>query len=534
MTSARSPGAYMKASITLGIWGGLAVLLASATGCAVNHYHLDGTTTDAATVGPIPGVLVPVPGPTRTSVLRPVKVDAPPTNRPGIVAVAYQNPAKGGGDPLPAAKGKFAPDPLPTPRPLKTGNTPSATPAGGLTLDQVINATLLADPKLRAGFESINQANADALTASLRPNPELFMDAQLLPLTRPFTVDRQGGPPQSDININYPIDWFLFGKRAAAMQAAGLGVKASEADYADLVRQRVQDAATAYYDVLEAKAIIELARQDVDNLKRVEAVTEKAVEGGGRPQVELSRIRLDRLKSEQVLREAENALVGATARLRAVMGRADADAAFEVAGTLDGIPPVEPLPVEEAFAVAQQNRPDIHALRWRVAQGKANVELERRKAYPAVTPQAGYTRQYQQKAIGFPDADSYMLGLTMTLPVFDRNQGNRAKAASITAQNQFQLQAGVVDLRAEVIQADQDLRTAAATSRAVASDQLQTAGQVREAITKAYEAGGRPLIDVLDAQRNYRETYRLFITSRANFGRASVRYSAAIGTQRTP
>jgi cobalt-zinc-cadmium efflux system outer membrane protein len=403
-----------------------------------------------------------------------------------------------------------------------------------MTLDQVINAVLLADPRLRAGFESISQANGDALTASLKPNPELFTDAQLLPLTRPFTVDRQGGPPQQDVNISYPIDWFLFGKRAAAMQAAGLGVKVSEAEYADLVRQRVLEASTTYYEVLEAKAIIELARQDVDNLKRVEAVTEKAVEGGGRPQVEISRIRLDRLRSEQVLREAENTLVGATARLRALMGRADADPTFDVAGSLDDQPAVEPLPVGEAFAIAQQNRPDIHALRWKLAQAQANLESERRKAYPSVAPQVGYTRQYQRKAIGFPDADSYSVALTMSLPFNDRNQGNRAKATSVAAQSQFQLQSGVVDLRAEVVQADQDLRTAAATSRAVAGDQLKLAGQVRDAIIKAYEAGGRPLLDVLDAQRNYRETYRLFITSRGRYGRAVVKYYATLGKQVKP
>ena len=509
--------------LLLGWW--LAAVLGQASGCAALHDYMGGGSFDAPNPAG-PRLFDPVPGSTRTTA---TPIAARPTPAVagggiGVVAAAHRTE-------VPAGKSG---DVLPAPRPL-AGDPPKATaPPAAMTLDQIINATLLADPKLRAGFESINQANADALTASLRPNPELFTDGQLLPLTRPFTVDRQGGPPQQDVTINYPIDWFLFGKRAAAVQAAGLGVKASEADYADLVRQRVLDAATAYYDVLEARAVIEIARQDVDNLKRVEAVTEKAVEGGGRPQVELSRIRLDRLRSEQVLREAENALVGAKARLRAVMGRADADPAFEVAGSLEATPQVEPLPVEEAFAVAQQNRPDIHALRWRVAQGRANVELERRRAYPAVTPQTGYTRQYQQKAIGFPDANSYMVGLTMTLPISDRNQGNRAKAASVAAQNQFQLQAGVVDLRAEVVQADQDLRTAIATSGAVAGEQLRTAVQVREAITKAYEAGGRPLIDVLDAQRNYRETYRLFITSRANYGRAAVRYSAAIGTQRTP
>src|SRR5262245_29037490 len=60
-----------------------------------------------------------------------------------------------------------------------------------VTLDQAINATLLANPKIRAGLEAINQALADQLTSSLPPNPTLLADVQLLPLTRPFTVDRQ-------------------------------------------------------------------------------------------------------------------------------------------------------------------------------------------------------------------------------------------------------------------------------------------------------------------------------------------------------
>ena len=192
----------------------------------------------------------------------------------------------------------------------------------GLTLDQVINTCLIADPKIRAGLEAINQANADALSASLKPNPTMGVSQTLMPLTRPFIVTRQGGPPQFDVGVAYPIDWYLFGKRAAAMVSSCLGVKVSEAEYADLVRQRVQEAATAYYDVLEARALRDLARQDVENLRRVAEVSRIAVENGGRPQVELSRIRLDLLRSEQSLRESDAALVGAKARLRALLGRA--------------------------------------------------------------------------------------------------------------------------------------------------------------------------------------------------------------------
>src|SRR5262249_52744337 len=164
--------------------------------------------------------------------------------------------------------------------------------------DQAITATLLASPKIRAGVEAINQATADLLTSSLPPNPDLTVGATLLPLTRPFTIDRQGGPPQAGADISYPIDWFLFGKRAAGMASAAAGVRVSEADFADLVRKRVTDTATAYYDVVEAKALLDLARQDLENLRRVEAATEKAANAGGRPLVELNRVRLDVLKSD--------------------------------------------------------------------------------------------------------------------------------------------------------------------------------------------------------------------------------------------
>src|SRR5262249_21786710 len=170
-------------------------------------------------------------------------------------------------------------------------------------------------------------------------------------------------------------------------------------------------------------------------------------------------------------------------------------------------------------------------LRWRVAKAESDINVENRKAYPQVTPAVGYTHQFQQKAIGFPDADSYLLSLTTSFPFFDRNQGNRAKARSVLTQNSFNLQTGVVDLRAEIEQAVQELRTASRNAGAVAEEQLQLARRVLNSITRAFDAGGVRLIEVLDAQRNYRETYRLYITNRANYWRALYRVNAPLGQQ---
>lgn len=403
-----------------------------------------------------------------------------------------------------------------------------------LTFDEVINTTLVNDPVLRGGLEYINQANADALTASLKPNPGLGISQTLMPLTRPFTVDRQGGPPQFDVGINYPIDWYVFGKQAAAMQTAANGVRVSQSKYADQIRLRVLEASLAFYDVQEAKGLVEVARQDRDNLKNIEDLTAKAVELGGRGSLELDRIRLDRLRADQELRIAENTLTAAKASLRSLMGFADRDLSFDVADAVDDASRIEPLPHEEAFAIAEQQRPDLRALRWKVAMANSNRMLQYRKAFPEVAPQIGYTKQFQQKAIGFPDANSFGFGMQMSLPIHNRNQGNRRRASSEYVQSTFESYAGSVTLRSELIQAESELKYLAENIGVIQKEQIQVAEKVRGAINAAYAAGGRPLIDVLDAQRSYRETYRRFIVTRAAYSRAVERYSAILGKRVAP
>ncbi len=434
--------------------------------------------------------------------------------------------------------GAFRAEEAPSPVGVAVAEPAAASPralpkAPGITLDEAIQLCLTNDPKLQIGVETINQARADLWTASLRPNPEVGVAGGLLPLSRRFTPDAPAGPSELEVGVGYPIDWFLFGKRAAAMTSATVGIRASECEYANLVRQRVTETALAFYDVLEARDLLELARQDVANLQRVEGMTRRAVENGGRPQVELNRVRLDLLARQRDLRDAESAVVTNKAKLRAVIGGADADPEFDVAGTLDGPLTAAPLSVEEANAMAEENRPDLQALRQKIARAQADILVERRNAFPEVTTDWAITRQYQTP-IGAPDATMWGTGLTMTVPLFNRNQGNRAKAASVVAQSNLELQAGLVDLRAEIVEVVQALRTARQNATLVAQEELRLAREVRDSINKAYEAGGRPLIDVLDAQRNFRETYRIYIISRADYWRSLHKYHSAIGRQVTP
>ena len=410
----------------------------------------------------------------------------------------------------------------------------SGMAAASMTFNQAVQATLIADPKIRAGFEAIVQARGDLLTSSLPPNPTLLIDGLMLP-TRGVTPDRTSGPTQTDVFASYPIDWFLFGKRAAAMASARLGVRQSEADYADRIRQRVLACASSFYDLLEAKELFKLAKEDFTNFKKVEAITEKAVKAGNRTKVDLDRVRLDMLKSEQSVREADSTVEVAKAKLRSLLGRADSDPAFDIAADIDSQLSAELIPLEAAFTLAQENRPDIQSLQVQVAKADSDIVVENRKRFPEITPAFGYTRQFQGPALGQPDADTWNVSITTTVPIINRNQGNRMKAQSVAVQNRFTLESARVDLRAEVTQVFQDLQTAEKNARAIAEGQKKAAKDVLDAITKSYEVvGGRPYVDVLEAQRSYRDTYRAYISSRANYWRAVYRFSAAIGKQITP
>jgi cobalt-zinc-cadmium efflux system outer membrane protein len=401
----------------------------------------------------------------------------------------------------------------------------------GISLNEAIMGCLSADPKLRAAWEEINKAKGDLLTSSLLPNPTLTGDGLLMPLTRAFTPTNQGGPPQTDWLIAFPIDWFVFGKRAAAIASARLGVEVTAADYSEMVRQRVSAAIAAYYDVLEAHALLELAKQDLENLRDVERMAKERLKVGGIAEIDVDRARLAVFDSQRELRRRETALVSAKAVLRALMGRLDFDPSFAAAGSLTVAEPAEPLAAEEALAVAEQERPDLISLRRQLAKAEADVGLEQRKAFPNVTPSAGYTRQFQATTIGFPDASSWNVLLNMSLPLFDRNQGNILKARSVEAQTYSLLQGQLVNMRAEIEQAVQEFKMAHTNVTADDAKQLENARSVLARVKAAYKTGGKTLVEVLDAERAYRDTYRLVISSRSSYWHALYKLNAAMGRQ---
>jgi cobalt-zinc-cadmium efflux system outer membrane protein len=419
---------------------------------------------------------------------------------------------------------------LPIEKSATVAPTEKPAEAKEFTLNQAVQTALKSDPRINAALENISQAEADLITAGLIPNPQINTDMQLMPLNRPFTVDRQGGPPQFDFNVAMPIDWFLFGKRAAAITSGEQGVEAASADFANTVRLRIAATIASFYDVLEMQAMLEVAHENQSNLAKMEKIILNRVAFGGVGTIEADRIKLSIFSGHREVHARELDLAAALNRLRALLG-IEGNIPVKVKGTLEVESPVKPLEIESAFKWAEENRPDLSALRRQLDKADADINLQESKAYPQVTPTIGYSRQFQQQAIGFPDVNSWMAGVNVSVPIFDRNQGNIAKAKSIKNQTQFNLQAQLVDMRAEI---DQAVKTFTSSYQFLTNDdpgQLEAAINVRDKITQAYELGGKTLIEVLDAQRAYLETYRVHISGRSSYWHSLNQLNAVIGKE---
>jgi cobalt-zinc-cadmium efflux system outer membrane protein len=399
-------------------------------------------------------------------------------------------------------------------------------PKDRIDLPTAIQLCTLQNFRLQAGATRIGQAEANLLTASLIPNATLYADLQLLPL-QTSNIQNQLGPPQQDAIFSIPIDWLVFGKRAAAMQAEQLGVAVARADQDDAIRRTVSQTVDTFYAVLQAEEMLKLAEEEYETAKRVQAVIAKQAAARD---TDKDRIRLRVLETLLNVHARELDLTTVKANLRPLIGRTARDPDFDVVGTLD-VKAVVPVPeLNAALALAEQHRPDLISDRHSIAQASAAIRSEQRRAKPQVAITPGWSYQYQREINGFRNGSMLDTGVQFTLPITDRNQGNIRRAQWQLAEAQFTHQADVADVRAEV---EIVVATYAdAVEDVTENDDPATLKAARELSAKAdaeFAAGQRKLLELIDAHRTSVERLARHIEFQATYWRVLNRLNTVVG-----
>ncbi|CAH9018072.1 TolC family protein [Candidatus Nitrosacidococcus sp. I8] len=396
----------------------------------------------------------------------------------------------------------------------------------GLTLDAVIERSLKHDPQIKAGLESINQAEAEAITAGLFPNPTFLTNQELMPLTHPYTPQHAGGPPQLNIAVEFPIDWFVFGKRAAAIIVAKKGVDVATANFYELIRERIYGAIFAFYDALEAQAMLALAQESLGNFTTVEQYILDRNKTVPSDNIRLERVRLSLFSSRQDVRDKKVKLTETISRLRVFLGIKN-PTILTLAGDLEVHNPDPPISLEESIRIAKENRPDILAGQYEIEQTQAGIHFEKKQAYPEIIPYIGYNRQFQRKALGMPDANSWQAGFQLDIPLFDRNQGNIAKMESAHTRARLNLEAKILELQAEVEQALAAYQASYETITIEDPAKLKMAQNIRDRV----HIDTHTFMEVIDAQEVYLETYQIHINNLSNYWHTLYAFNATVGKQ---
>ena len=191
---------------------------------------------------------------------------------------------------------------------------------------------------------------------------------------------------------------------------------------------------------------------------------------------------------------------------------------------------VPPPKLEEALALAEAHRPDLFSGRKAIEQANAVVELERRRAKPQVAIQPGWTYQNQRYIDGYRNGSMFDIGISTTLPITDRNQGNIRKAQAAMQERHFSYQGDRAEALAEVETSVVSYADAVEhLTEFNTPDTLKAAYNLRKNMETAYRAGNHKLIDLLDAQKAYQSRLAHVIEFESFYWRTLNSLNAAVG-----
>ena len=400
----------------------------------------------------------------------------------------------------------------------------------GLTLDQAIDRLVRDNLDLRARQAEIPQSRADILTASLRANPVFYADAQLVPYGQ-YTRDRPGGQTQYDVNISYPLD--LSRKRQARTRSAIQATKVVEAQYQDAVRQSIDNLYSGFVDVLQARRTILFAEAGLKGLTDALKATEDLAKKGEKKASDVARVRIQQRLAEQQLVEGREALTKAKRALTALLNIApDQAATLELYGTLK-YPKIDLPPLQELVDMALTTRPDVLSYKIGVNRAESDVKLQYANRFQDVYVLAQpYTLQ-DNTPFGLKSPTSWALGVTIPLPIYNRNQGNIERAKLNVNQTKVELSSQQRQAIEDVQIAEREYATARLAVDRLENDILPDSKALLNEAERLYP-GELPVLEYLAARREYNDNARSYLDASVRFRRAMLGINTAVGRRILP
>ena len=375
----------------------------------------------------------------------------------------------------------------------QTTPAPTATPAArSITISDAVSIFLQQNLQLLAARYDIDTAEAEKLTARLRPNPQLNISTSDIPLalTGPLIKEQT-----YDYGVSQTVE--LGGKRSKRIAAAAANAELARGVFQTVVWQLTNDLKRKFYTALLAESLLRLAQENQKTFAETLKQTTELYNAGEISGLELKRLEVEKLKFDTDVANSQRDYEVAVRDLRVTLGGDYQAMDVDVAGTLD-YQPYDFSP-DELRANALAARPDLKAAQLGERAADASIRLQKALRIPDLTFGAGV----EQVPLG---TSTFNVGVGFALPLFDRNQGERAKALIDRKRAQTQQQLLTNQISGDV---DKALVAFSMQKRRV---ELYRAGvltkvdEIQNLTEFALKAGESSTLDLLDAIRTRRDT----------------------------
>lgn len=397
------------------------------------------------------------------------------------------------------------------------GQEPSAV----ITIQQAVSEALDRNLTLLAERFNVSVADAAIVTASLRPNPVVTV-SDLHPNQALFNAG--ASPDDQTFRTDYVIE--RGDKRARRIEQATLAKSVAQLNLLETTRTLVLDVESAFVEVQLAKANVTLAQENLAAFNSLVSINEERVRTGDLAGVELSRSQLAALQFQNDVAQQQVKLQLARTRLSQLIGRGP-NGALDVSGDFRVDP--QPRDLEQLRQRALDQRPDIRAARTDQARSVADLRLQLANGQVDLTVSGEYHRQESPAAHG----NAGLVALSVPLPVFNRNQGEIARARLQQQQLETKRRAVEDVALADVTNAFSECSTARAIVDRIEREMLTRATDVRSTTEYSYRRGEASLVEFLDAVRAFNETMQGYNEARAEYAKSLYTLDAVTG-QVTP
>jgi len=392
-----------------------------------------------------------------------------------------------------------------------------------LTWNEVRDRFEAANRTLRAGQIGIEESRAQEITAYLRPNPNLALSADQI---NPFS----GGPAHSTFgallsvaSVNYLHERQR--KRELRLESAQGATKIAVSGQSDLTRTLVFDLRMAFVQILQEKAILSLAKENLAYYDHVLEVNRERYKAGGIARVDLDRLELQRVQYESDLQTAEVNLRTAKIQLLALLNDRTTVEQFDVSGSFDFSSQLPP--VDDVRQLALDTRPDLRAALQSVEKAKTDHRLAIANA--STDPTFGFDVGRN------PPIDQY-IGFSVSLPlrIFDRNQGEKRRTQLDIDRNANLMEATRTQVFSDVDSAYAAVNSTVILLQPYKDRYLRQASSVRDTIAFSYQHGAASLLEFLNAQADYRSVQVNYLNLIATYLNAANQLNLAVGREVVP